>query len=56
MRKLIWFFLFLIITTIPVSAQETEWRVSFFDDFDDNSFSWPLGTEVQGTADKSRIP
>lgn len=55
MRKLIWFFLFLIITTIPVSAQESEWRVSFFDDFNDNSFSWPLGTEVQGTADISRI-
>ena len=45
----------LFIAAGHVSAQDTEWQLNFFDDFDDNSFSWPLGDEHQGTTSLSRV-
>ena len=55
--KQVYFLLFIILLllAIPAAAQEIEWDINFFDDYDDNSFSWPLGAETQGTADINRV-
>lgn len=43
----------LLLLILPASAQE--WQVNFFEDFDDNHFEWPLGAEVQGTSNITRV-
>ena len=40
---------------LPAAAQNTDWQLEFFDDYDDNAFSWPLGTELQGTTTIDRV-
>ena len=55
MKKLIILFTILLSVVIPVSAQKNDWRVEFFEDFDNNAFEWPLGTEIQGTTNISRV-
>ena len=53
MKKFIWIFLTILIFTLPVSAQE--WRTEFFEDFEENYFNWPLGTETQSAAEINRV-
>lgn len=54
MKKLLLFCLLMLMIILPASAQDAEWQLNFFEDFDDNSFAWPLGTEVQGGTTVSR--
>ena len=51
MKKIIWMICLLMLISLPAAAQDADWQVSFFEDYDDNSFSWPLGTEVQGSTE-----
>lgn len=54
MKKLLLVLGTLLIMILPVYAQEPEWNENFFEDFNDNSFAWPLGTESQGTTTLTR--
>ncbi len=49
MKKVILVLAVLLISVISVRAQDIEWYSEFFEDFDNNNFAWPLGTEAQGT-------
>ena len=53
MKRILLFLIGLLISVIPAAAQE--WDISFFEDFDDNAFEWPLGTETQGTTNVTRV-
>ena len=53
MKRIFWILLITLIAALPVNAQE--WRVEFFEDYDDNAFAWPLDTEVQGTTTIRRV-
>ena len=53
MKKGFWILLTMLLAVLPASAQE--WNISFFEDFDDNAFEWPLGTEIQGTSNITRV-
>lgn len=53
-RSIIALLAFLLIF-LPAAAQNTDWQLEFFDDYDDNAFSWPLGTELQGTTTIDRV-
>jgi hypothetical protein len=55
MKKLILIIIFLLSIAIPVSAQDDDWRVEFFEDYDNNAMEWPLGTEIQGTMNINRV-
>ena len=57
MKKLDWILILflLLILTLPSTAQDNEWKINFFEDFDNNSFSWPLGDETQGTTRINRF-
>ena len=46
---------FLAFLTLPSTAQDNEWKINYFEDFDDNSFSWPLGDETQSTTRINRF-
>ncbi len=54
MKKYIWMFCLMLLICIPAAAQSDNWQVDFFEDYDDNSFAWPLGTEMQGTTEITR--
>ncbi len=54
MKKVLMICLLILLLTIPAAAQDTNWQLGFFEDYDDNSFSWPLGTEVQGSTEVTR--
>ena len=54
MKKVLWVCLIVLLFVFPVSAQDSEWKLNWFDDFDDNAFGWPLGTETQGSTSVSR--
>ena len=55
MKRSIVALLALLLIFLPAAAQNTDWQLEFFDDYDDNSFSWPLGTELQGTTTIDRV-
>ena len=55
MKKVYFLLFILLLLTFPAAAQEKEWDINFFDDYDDNSFAWPLGAEAQGTTNISRV-
>ena len=48
MKRILWICLVILLTALPAAAQESDWVLDFFEDFDDNSFAWPLGTESRG--------
>ena len=55
MKKVLWICLMLMLAAVlPAGAQEADWQVNFFDDYDDNSFAWPLGTDIQGNMEITR--
>lgn len=55
MKKTLLLALLVLFMTLPVSAQtEESWTLNFFDDFDDNAFGWPLGSQTSGAATVSR--
>ena len=54
MKKVLWISLLMLLFILPAAAQDADWQVDFFEDFVDNSFAWPLGTEVQGTTEITR--
>lgn len=55
MKKIVWILIVLLFTVVSVSAQDGEWQLNFFEDYNDNDFSWPLGTETQGTTTVTRV-
>ena len=55
MKKLIWICLFLLVFTFSAGAQDAEWQTVFFEDFDDNSFAWPLGHDLQDVMSVDRM-
>ena len=54
MKKILWMICLMLLIGIPAAGQDTDWQVNFFEDFEDNSFSWPLGTDVQGNTEIMR--
>ena len=48
MKKVLLLCLLMLMIIFPVMAEDAEWQLNFFEDFDDNSFAWPLGTDAQG--------
>ena len=55
MKRSIVVLLAFLLIFLPAAAQNTDWQLEFFDDYDDNAFSWPLGTELQGTTTIDRV-
>lgn len=53
MKRLLWTVLAVLTLILPASAQD--WKVDFFEDFDNNNFGWPLGEETQGTTSINRV-
>ena len=40
---------------MPAAAQDPDWNIIFFEDYDDNAYAWPLGTETQGNSSITRV-
>ena len=49
------FLLVLLTAALPVYAEDTEWHSEFYEEFDNNEFAWPLGTEARGTTVIERL-
>jgi hypothetical protein len=47
--------LLVLFSVISAAAQDPDWQINFFDDYDDNEFSWPLGNETQGNTSITRV-
>ncbi len=54
MNKVLVICFLLLVIVSPIAAQDPEWQLNFFEDFNDNAFAWPLGTEMQGETTVSR--
>ncbi len=55
MKKIFLLTLLTLLIVLPACAQtEESWTLNFFDDFDDNSFAWPLGSQTSGNTTVSR--
>lgn len=55
MKRTVCFCLVLVfLLFLPAAAQEGGWQLNFFEDFNDNGFGWPLGTDAHGATVISR--
>ena len=54
MNKVLVICFLLLVIVSPIAAQDPDWQLNFFEDFTDNAFAWPLGTEMQGETTVSR--